>query len=402
MNCPWTPQKKQLAFGFVLVYTVFVCGFVVKWNWKSPFEYGSEQIGIPTKAENGHEKVKGYAYAAGASEPESNALDDISSYKVRFTRLGSELAFNSSTCPPNSLLRKGMLQKYMHSGKAAHQCPKLFVIGAKKGGTTSLYNYTAHHPDFQGIRLVNVTKGFGETFYFAKLWRKVPLDKYLSQFPKNKMSGDASVDNLVHCKAPMRILITCGPEVKAIVLLRDPIERFVSNFMMRVTRDSYVKYNRSTSLSSTVRLEFDILFERLKRVAHISIEDLNVRTEWSKLSCVFACCKSMIYEGLYYVFIMNWLCNFPSKNLMIINSEEMFHYPAPVLRQVFSFLGLKPLDDDLLREITSFVSNKTHSTTLPQHKLSRKDRNQLLNIYKPFDKELLDLLDWHNVSWSTK
>ena len=129
--------------------------------------------------------------------------------------------------------------------------------------------------------------------------------------------------------------------------------------------------------------------------------DLNTNPDWTKLVCLFACCDSMIYEGLYYVFIMNWLCNFPSQNIMIINSEEMYRHPAAVLKQVFSFVGLKPLDDDTLRDITSSAWNRTPYSSLPQHQLSMKDRKQLLRIYKPFKEQIVDLLGWHNISWST-
>ena len=218
--------KKPLVVGVALVCGFWLCFVVVRWDWKTTSLRGHrvDSKHLPVKIENGPLK-KTNKQSVEVNNTESPTLEDRSLYKVRLTRLGSELSFDYSTCPADSLARNGTLRNY--SEKKSHRCPKLFIVGAKKGGTTSLYNYTAHHPDFQGIRLTNVTRWFGETQYFSRFWDKVPLTEYLSQFPRDKMSGDASVEHLVHCKVPSRIFTTCGPDVKVVVLLRDPIERCV-------------------------------------------------------------------------------------------------------------------------------------------------------------------------------
>lgn len=389
---------RRLALHGVLIF-LLLAAFVIQWRWlsRSQENHSPKLATYPVKASNKRGPGTTNNFSAMDDGSASLPLEEGTLPKVRLTRLGSELAFNSDLCPSDSLVRKGVLNN--PSGMETHTCPKLFIIGAKKGGTTSLYNYTAQHPDFEGIRLTNVSKWFGETLFFAQKWGKEPLSDYLAQFPSDRMSGDASVDNLVHCEVPRRIFTTCGPDTKVIVLLRDPLERYISNFMMRISRNGYLHYNPSTPISYTTKNEQHILARRLKRVG-LSLPELNLQTDWSKLICLFACCDSMIYEGLYYIFIMNWLCNFPSQNIMIVNSEEMFLYPASVLKQVFSFLGLKPLEDETLREITSLVYNKTPWSFSPNHQLSTRDRKKLLNIYRPFNKELIDLLGWHNIAWS--
>ena len=51
----------------------------------------------------------------------------------------------------------------MHS-----DCPTLFVVGAPKGGTTSMLEFVSMHPGFEGAGLRK--KGFarGEIFYFTR------------------------------------------------------------------------------------------------------------------------------------------------------------------------------------------------------------------------------------------
>ena len=109
----------------------------------------------------------------------------------------------------------------------------MFIIGARKGGSTSLYQYLAKHPDFGGVRL-NKGPSAGETFYFEARYDHVSWETYISEFPVNKTTGESSVGNLVNCMVPERLYTSCGRTAKVIVLLRNPIERFKSNFRMRV------------------------------------------------------------------------------------------------------------------------------------------------------------------------
>ena len=64
-------------------------------------------------------------------------------------------------------------------------CPHVFIVGAHKGGTTSLYQYLSKHPDFGGI-LLDKGPSAGETFYFQSRYEKCPWEYYASQFPVNK------------------------------------------------------------------------------------------------------------------------------------------------------------------------------------------------------------------------
>ena len=82
----------------------------------------------------------------------------------------------------------------------------------------------------------------------------------------------------------------------------------------------------------------------------------------------------IIYEGLYYVHLMNWLCNFPSENIMIINSEEFYRNASTVLDLVFQFLNLKRLDADTYKWITLTTYNKgKYSNISASQKMSHSD-----------------------------
>lgn len=323
---------------------------------------------------------------------QGQATDAAGSVYEGLTRYGADIHIDyHQKCPKDSL----MLSRRTHQPHKTNRCPQVFIVGAKKGGTTSMYQYLSKHPDFQGIRL-NESKWIGETFYFAQRYKSLKLSDYIKMFPKGKMTGDASVDNLLHCEAPSRILRTCGSHTKILILLRNPIQRYISNFMMRVRRPEYGSYNNYSSMSETTRLEKGILMTKLDKKGLTLPHN---ESDWVKYRCLFSCCSSMIYEGMYYVFVMNWLCNFPKENIMFISSEEMFTHPVDIYKQVLTFLGLKPLTLQEVQRITSVVYNKGIKQSQPHHQLTDSDRKILHEFYHHFNSGLLELLNWDTVNW---
>ena len=310
------------------------------------------------------------------------------------TRIGSELNFNYNSCPKNSI----MLDSKRLDAKPLHDyCPRVFIVGVRKGGTTSLYQFLSRHPDFEGIRL-DKGPSAGETFYFSARYEKYPWEYYISQFPTNKMSGESSVSNLINCRVPERLYQSCGRTSKVIILLRDPVERYQSNFRMRV-RLNTANINSFSKISTLVKAEVHRLYELLLQ-KDVNMNDLTANV--SMLSCLYHSAKSCIYEGMYYVHLHNWLCNFPSKNILILNTEEFRSKPKCIFSQVLDFVGLRPLDDEILNTITEIKYNYGGEVEdEPDFRLlSSSDKKTLQAIYKPLNEKLFTLLQWHNVSWN--
>ena len=306
------------------------------------------------------------------------------------TRLGSDLYFDvESNCPANSVRR----ENHANFTPFHLDCPTLFLVGARKGGTSSLYHYLSKHPDFEGTRLDQGPK-VGETFYFSSHYETVSWDRYLQLFPSDTvMTGDASVGNLVHCEVPKRLFESCGKQAKVVMLFRNPVDRFVSNFLMRA-RLNIMRIQNTTSISTVLKLQLDKFFhEALGR--HIDVTKF--AKEWSKLRCLFEPAMNMVWEGAYYVHLLNWLCNFPPENILILNSEEFYRKPSVILDQVFQFLGLKRLNSETYEWITAVVYNKGKRDVPAQQKLTEMDRKKLLGAYKQFNVALLELLDWKEV-----
>ena len=314
------------------------------------------------------------------------------------TKAGKNLNLNMSTCPPGSIMtrRNRQYQRPRHK-----DCPDLFIIGVRKGGTTSLIQYLSKHPQFSGP-LLDKGPMAGETFYFLDDDRhnRVSWKRYKRLFPAGKRKiGESTVDYFEVEAVPQRIYESCGSKPKIVVLLREPVGRFVSNFVMKsVLHSDYgteaitPRVTNETRIHDVVAKEIEAFKSRLPE-KEISLAYL--LQNWSIFRSQFAKATSMLFHGLYYVHVMNWFCNYPAENILIINSEEFFTRPSAIVKQVSQFIGLRALPDAEYNRITAVAYNKGgYSLIPPHHQISVEDRARLAELYKPFNTLLLTLLEW--------
>ena len=315
----------------------------------------------------------------------------------RLTRVGSQLHFDYATCPKSSLMVNDSIKRVaMHD-----DCPRVFIIGARKGGTTSLIKYLSSHPDFVGAN-INDSYHAGETgyfsrFYYRKWWR------YKVQFAGNgSMLGDSSVNNFVNCRVPSRIYKFCGENMKSmkfIVLLRDPVERFQSNYRFRVHTGFSAYIKNRMNMSYFVKREINNFYNAMLK------RGLDVETAQAHLNdllCLFVPSINAVYEGLYSVHLHHWLCNVPADNILILNSEEFFRHTADILPEVIRFVGLSSLSSDKIASIVSQKYNANPELKFEQskHSLTQAQRRHLKGIYQPFNLKLFDMLQWPQTVWS--
>jgi len=113
--------------------------------------------------------------------------------------------------------------------------PNLFLVGAMKSGTTSLHNYLDMHPDI----FMSKTPWKEPHFFVEENNWKKGFDWYHSLFndaTTEKYIGESSTDytKLPHYSGvPERIHKYC-PNAKIIYIMRDPIERAISQYWWEV------------------------------------------------------------------------------------------------------------------------------------------------------------------------
>ena len=125
-------------------------------------------------------------------------------------------------------------------------------IGAQRAGTTWLHNLLASHPR------VYVPTRRKEIHYYDWYYHR-GLNWYRSFFPHQNQAqkyaalGEVTPDYLYESEAPKRIAET-NPEIKLIVMLRNPIDRAFSHYRLLV-RD----YNCTTSFRDIIRENGDVV-----------------------------------------------------------------------------------------------------------------------------------------------
>jgi len=124
--------------------------------------------------------------------------------------------------------------------------PDFLVIGTKRGGTTSMFNYLIMHPGMLG--LFPQSRGKKSTDYFFKepqrdaRWYRSHFhsETYRKRLQKQlgyrALGGEASPYYLWDPRIVHHVR-RVAPEVKAVALLRDPVERAWSHYQERVEND---------------------------------------------------------------------------------------------------------------------------------------------------------------------
>lgn len=207
---------------------------------------------------------------------------------------------------------------YRRMRTTAGALPTFLIIGAQKGGTTSLHEYLADHPDIGG----SFTK---EVHYFS-LHSSRSLDWYRAHFPppgRYQHVFESSPYYLFHPCCPGRIREAL-PDVKLIVLLRDPVDR----------AHSHHNHERALGFES---LEFGAALDR----EHDRLDGEEERLAADPRYCSFAHRHySYAARGMYAKQLKRWLGVFPRQQMLILASEDLFADPADTLHRVQSWLGL--------------------------------------------------------------
>ena len=360
-----------LSFAAILSSALFIFHTKMYWKWKVDFLHGLQATITDTLGENRRlqEKMK------------------------TLTRYGNDIRhFDVEICPPSSIILNLTKMTPLHS-----DCPTLFIVGTPKGGTTTLIELVSMHPNFEGAKLHKRGFSKGELFYFMRPPKviKSPMkwDRYKKQFPTGVVTGESTSLYLSGCEVPKKLFQACGRKAKVVILFRNPIRRIISHFVMH----RMILRKKNISVEDFVSLQLT-KYSQAANKPHLYIN--NVTHDWNKQTCIPQLdVKNVVHLGLYYVHLMNWLCNFPAENIMVVNSEEFFLQTQRIVTQVLNFIGLNSLPKENNTAVNTTVYNKGRYDNFDT-RMSDKLLKRLHNLYKPFNEALFELLSWEDVDWS--
>jgi hypothetical protein len=193
-----------------------------------------------------------------------------------------------------------------------------FCIGAQKAGTTSLHNILVQNPEI-GLPLNKETHYFSHDDLYTK-----NLSDYFKMFPNNinqsKIIGEIDPEYLCSKNAGKRIYNDLGPDIKFIVLLRDPFNRAYSQYLMSKRRG----------------------FETLDFKEAILNEKQRTNDIFGKLYFSYGS------RSLYCQQLKTFLKYFDVSKFMFVRFEDDFlDNKLDTITKINAFLGLEPFNYDL-------------------------------------------------------
>jgi hypothetical protein len=251
--------------------------------------------------------------------------------------------------------------------------PDALIIGAQRSGTTSLHEYVTRHP---GVWSARLTK---EVHFFDLHWDETP-GWYRRYFPATltrlrfrRRHGyelaaiDASPYYLFHPDVPRRAAEVC-PDVRLIAVLRNPIDRALSQYKLEVR------------LGFEDAPTFEDALER--EASRLDGEEERLLKDEHYLSFAYQH-HSYAIRGHYMTQLERWLKFFPREMLLVLTSEELFSDPYPEIRRIHAFLGVPE------REVGE-LSKLMPSRNLEE--MSLKTRALLRDEFRESNQQLYSLL----------
>jgi hypothetical protein len=256
--------------------------------------------------------------------------------------------------------------------------PDFLIIGAQKCGTTSLYNNLTRHLNVRPA-FVKEVRYFNNHFDKGINWYKAHYPSILYKFLINKLNGhdfitgEGEPSYLPNPIVPQRVFDLI-PEVKLIVMLRNPVDRAYSHYNHRL-------HNGREKLSFEEVVKLDK--EKLKN----GWENLETG-DYKRLGTMH---YSYLPRGIYINQLKIWMDIFPKEQFLIIKAEDFFSDTATIFNKVLEFLNL-PYSD--------LVTFKKSNTGKYKKKMSATMRQDLINYFYPFNQRLYEYLDtdfaWDN------
>ena len=285
-----------------------------------------------------------------------------------------------------------------------------YCVGAQKAGTTSLHDILNQHPDVF-LPKTKEAHFFDEDEKFEK-----GLEWYVNTFfneSKNeKILGSCNPEYMYFEEVPKRMFQTLGKNVKLIFLLRNPVNRAYSHYLMSKRR----------------------CFEELSFTDALNQEKNRINKDYFNKTHF-----SYATRGFYSEQIKRYLKYFPKENMMFIRFEDDFiKNRTKTIKEIISFLDLEKIDLDvdlksnvarssrfkfiqkfiykqnIIKSIFSiFISQKMKNkirswiyklVMKPEKKseLSFEFKNSLLQHYKEDIKELENITEKSFSSWKNE
>ena len=241
--------------------------------------------------------------------------------------------------------------------------PNLFIIGASKCGTTSLWNMLNTHPE-----VFMSTPKEPVFFSFSNFYeRLVEYEKLFAKVSNEKVIGEASPiysETTLIPQIPERIY-NFNPNAKIIYIVRDPIERLKSVWRQTLHTGHWHKQVYKNSCD----VEVPLMPKKFIKAVYNYPPYLEATKYWTHLN--------------------NYKEYFEDKNILLLFFEDLKNNPKSVYSSICSFLNIQEkLDETIFEKKNSSRGKKIERSWV----VKLRQNKSIFKLYKGFSKILkLDL-----------
>ncbi|KAL4231189.1 Carbohydrate sulfotransferase 15 [Mactra antiquata] len=311
--------------------------------------------------------------------------------------------------------------------------PYFMIIGQPKCGTTDLFWKIAKHSDITTPPIKELhwwsRSRQGRRFSYSKI---IPFDDYVDMFDAsavsieqrfNNITDDENIDINKYNNESRNQIITGEasvslfwdntewmyfpenkgqseplyiiphyihhiiPNVKLILMLRDPVERMYSDYLYFHSIDK-----SADNFHEAVVYAIDIYSKCF--------------TSYSVRQCIYDTSlankvRVRLRIGIYSSYLKDWLKLFPLSQFFTLRLEDYSSQQVDILEQIYEFLDMRPLSSKEKERIqVTPMSNVRKDEDKQLGGMYEKTRKLLQQFYKPFNVELASLLDDNRYLWS--
>jgi hypothetical protein len=244
--------------------------------------------------------------------------------------------------------------------------------GTQKGGTSTLDVYLKKHPEI-GMPEGKELHFFDHPKKFSSMHvvKDVALKNYHNRFLWEKaIQGEVTPTYMYFPECAPRIK-SYNPDMKWILLLRNPIDRAYSQFGMLVSRGQ-----EKRGFSDVIRNEIN--YRRNAPIIHLGKSFIPVQS------------YTYLDRGRYSQQLRRIFSFFPEEQVLIIESKSFYSEPEKELKRITDFLGVQPF---------ATIENQKVNKTKYKIPMLDSDRDYLKEYYFHEIAELEQLTNMNFQHW---
>jgi hypothetical protein len=207
--------------------------------------------------------------------------------------------------------------------------PQFLICGVQRCGTTTMYRTLSQHPSIvkavlhKGVHYFDTGYPNGQSWYQAHFPLRLTAARVTRRTHEPALTFESSPYYSFHPLAATRIAHDL-PDVRIIVLLRDPVERAYSAYTHELARGF-----ETESFARALELEPSRLEGEEERI--IADPSYNSHSHQH---------QAYVTRGHYLPQLLRWEQLVGRDRLHVVDSDDFFIDPEPTWRSTVSFLGL--------------------------------------------------------------